>query len=118
MKMTALENNFNFDWKNNSSSKLSKELEKNFNEKNLAEFKKQMAQIEKDVDPRFLDMFREYEQKVSSLLSENLFVVGSKVVQEELVKQNARIAGTFQKDSIKLQKAYSDIFWWEEDLAA
>jgi len=103
--MTAFENSFNW-------NKESKNLNEAFdNGKSLEKFKEQMAQIEKDVDPRFLDMFREYEKKVSELLMNNSEVISNKWVQEELAIQNARIAGTFEKDSIKLKEAYNKIFW-------
>jgi cysteinyl-tRNA synthetase len=88
----------------------SQELNKKFNEKKLEEFKEQMAQIEKDVDPRFLEMFKEYEHRVSDLLSENLSVVASKVVQEELATQNTRIQMKFEADSIRINKKYKDMF--------
>lgn len=104
---------WNFDsWWNDNFPYSSRELDKKFNEKKLAEFKKQMAQIEKDVDPKFLDMFKNYESRVSKLLSENLSVVGSKVVQEELTKQNTGVSMAFKKDSMKLSDAYKNIFWW------
>jgi len=97
-------------WNNYPS--FSKKLEEEFNKKKLTEFKRQMAQIEKDIDPRFLAMFKDYELRVSRLLSENLSVVASRVVQEELTVQNARIATAFENDSMKISKSYSEIFWW------
>jgi len=90
----------------------SEALNDKFNEKKLAEFKEQMAQIEKDVDPRFLDMFKEYELRVSNLLSENISVVASRVVQEELTRQNSRIQMKFNADSMKIEDAYTKMFGW------
>jgi len=116
--MVANNNEFwNFDYNEDLSkqSGSSNELDKKFNEKKLDEFKEQMAQIEKDVDPRFLDMFKEYEQKVSNLLSENLSVVASRVVQEELTKQNTRIQMKFNADSMKIEDAYTKMFGWTSD---
>ncbi len=110
--MTALDNNFN---KHNNEKKESKLLNEAFNSgKDLTEFKKQMAQIEKNIDPRFLSMFKDYEARVSRLLSENLSVVASKVVQEELTRQNARVIGAFERNSIKLEDSYNKIFWGED----
>jgi hypothetical protein len=69
-----------------------------------------MAQIEKNVDPRFLAMFKDYEARVSKLLSENLTVVANQVVQEELARQNTRIQMKFEADSLSINNKYKDIF--------
>ena len=104
--MTHNKNNFPY-----SSEELEKRHIEQFKERyTLESFYKEMEKLKKNIDPRFLEQFELYNKEVSALLSENLSVVASKVVQEELVKQNARIARAFEKDSNRLANQYNRIF--------
>jgi len=86
-------------------------LNSNFeNQKKLDEFLFEMDKIRADIDPRFLEQFQSYEEKVASILLENLPVISSWIVQEELSRQNARINSKFGLDWEKIKNEYEKLF--------
>ena len=81
-------------------------LEAKFNEKSFKDFQEQMDSIRKEVDPRFLASFEKYEEEVSRILSENMSVISSEIVQEELSRQNNRVEMRLKLDWEKINDAY------------
>ena len=80
------------------------------NQKKLDEFLSEMDKIRADIDPRFIEQFHSYEKKVASILSENLSVISSWIVQEELSRQNARINSKFKLGREKIKNEYEKLF--------
>ncbi len=80
------------------------------NQKKLDEFLSEMDKIRADIDPRFIEQFKSYEEKVASILSENLSVISSWVVQDELSRQNAIINSKFSLDGEKIKNEYEKLF--------
>jgi len=60
-------------------------------------FLKKITKTRSDIHPDFLTQFDEYIKKVYNLLSENISVVTSRIVQEAVYEENNRVENALSK---------------------
>lgn len=76
-------------------------------------FNEKMERLRSQVDPRFLEQFDDYANKVSSLLSENVTVANNPIVQEVVATQNNRVLKTMSKNAETLNRKYMEVMLWK-----